>query len=246
MKASSLSAILVTLVALGVSSVALADAAPQEAVGAPDAHPRGARVSVAGEVGRYVVGPLGHVRGFLLKDGTAVMLHDTAGDAMARSVPVGQSVRVEGLSPASGGKVIFRPTVYGQHGLVASPPARGERNQGDRSARDERRTELRADLAKLPEVSASGTVQTVLTGRRGAPVGVVLADGTSVFLRPRLIKAIGARGIHVGDRIDSTGKGGSYPLGASVLATTVTFGDGARFEARSRNGSGQGTVGKDT
>jgi hypothetical protein len=235
MKLISLASLLLTTAALGVAPVALADTAPTEAAALQQGHAVGASVSVAGEVGRYVVGPLGHVRGFILKDGTAVMVHDTAGDAMAKEVAVGQSVRVEGQSPAgSGGKLIFRPTVYGLHGVVVSPAAgRGGRG-GDPAARQQKRAEMRAELAKLPAVSASGTVQSVIPGRRGQVEGVVLTDGTSVFLRHGLVKAMGARTIRVGDRIASTGKGAAYPLGTSVLAGSVTFSDGTRFEARAK------------
>jgi hypothetical protein len=235
MKLISLASLLLATAALGVAPVALADTAPTEAAALHQGTFSGTRVNVAGEVGRYVVGPLGHVRGFILKDGTTVMLHDTAGDAMAKTVAVGESIRVEGLSPAtSGGKVIFRPTVSGMHGVVVSPPAgRGGRG-GDPAARQQKKAEMRAELAKLPAVSASGTVQSVIPGRRGQVEGVVLTDGTSVFLRHGLVKAMGARTIRVGDRIASTGKGAVYPLGTSVLAGSVTFADGTRIEARAK------------
>ncbi len=192
----------------------------------------GAAVNIAGEVARYVVGPLGHVHAFLLKDGTAVMVHETGGDAMAKTVPVGQSVRVEGWSPASSnGKAVFRAAVYSQQGQIVSPPARGEQKL-DRAARKERFAEFRAETEKLPEASAAGTVQAVIPGHRGRATAVVLNDGTSVFLRHRLAKAIADRGIQVGDKIQVAGKGATYPTGASVLAGSITFADGARFEAR--------------
>ncbi len=189
----------------------------------------GARVNIAGDVARYVVGPLGHVRAFVLKDGTAVLLHGTSGDAMAKEVPVGQSVRVEGWSPtSSGGKAVMHAAVYSQHGQVVTPPARG----ADRAERKEERGELRAEVQRLPEASAKGTVEAVIPGHHGKALAVVLNDGTSVFLRHSLAKAVAARGIRVGDQIQTTGKGASYPLGASVLAGSITFADGTRFEAR--------------
>jgi hypothetical protein len=191
----------------------------------------GTRVNVVGEVARYVVGPLGKVRGFLLKDGTAVMVHGEAGEAMAKAVPVGQSVRVEGWSPSSsGGKTVMRAAVYGQHGQVVAPPTGEAREQG-RGARGERWNELKGEIARLPDASANGTVQTVIQGHRGKIAAVVLSDGTSVFLRPRLAKALMTRGIQPGDRIESSGKGASYPLGKSVVVSSITFADGTRFEA---------------
>lgn len=220
-----------------IATSAFADIAPtaQEAseVGAPRAHP-GTRVNVSGEVARYVVGPLGNVRGFLLKDGTAVMVHGKAGDAMAKEVAVGQSVRVEGWSPtASAGKQIRGAAVYGQHGQVVAPPQRGERPR-DPAARGERMNEMKAQIAKLPDASANGTVANVITGHHGKPVAVVLTDGTSVFLSPRLAKEVMARGVRPGDQIQSVGKGATYPLGASVVVRSITFGDGAHFEVQPR------------
>jgi hypothetical protein len=223
-----------------LSTSAFADVAPAVAQtadvsAAPAGARAGARVNVSGEVSRYVVGPLGHVRGFLLKDGTAVMVHETAGDAMAKEVAIGQSVRVEGWSPASsGGKAIRHAAVYGQHGQVVTPPARGAEPR-DRSARKEAWNEKREEVAKLPAASANGTVEAIISGRRGKPEGVVLTDGTSVFLGHGLAKAVMARGIRVGDRIQSSGKGATYPVGASVVVSSITFADGSRFEAPARS-----------
>jgi hypothetical protein len=228
-------ALLAAVAVPAAAATALADAAPPADPLASPAIARGvhdgARVNVVGEVARYVVGPLGHVRGFLLKDGTAVMVRGTAGDEMAKGVPVGQSVRVEGWSPTeAGGKAVMHASVYGQHGQIVAPQARGEGN------RDERRTqwgERREEMQRLPDASANGTVANVISGRRGKVMAVVLDNGTSVFLRPSLARAVMERGIRVGDRIQSSGKGASYPLGASVMVSSISFADGTHFEARS-------------
>ena len=195
---------------------------------------QGSPVSVVGEVARYVVGPLGHVRGFVLKDGTAVMVHDTAGDAMSKTVAVGESVRVEGWSPtASGGKQVMRAAVFGPHGQVVTPQARGSQATAPRdpSAWQAKRAELKAEVAKLPEASANGTVQSVIYGHHGKVEAVVLTNGTSAFLRPSLAKQVATRGIRVGDQIQSSGRGASYPLVASVAVGSITFADGTHFEA---------------
>jgi hypothetical protein len=150
---------------------------------------------------------------------------------MAKSVQVGESVRVEGVSPgAANGKLVFRASVFGQHGQVVAAPSRGGEGR-DPSAREAKREEMKAALARLPDASASGTVETVIQGRHGKVEGVVLNDGTSLFLRHGLARQVASRGVRVGDTVQATGKGGSYPLGASVLVKSITFGDGARFEA---------------
>jgi len=223
----------------GFAGTAFADdaPAPQAAVtiaGAETApHVRqGTPANVSGAVARYVVGPLGHVRGFVLKDGTIVMVHGTAGDGMAKQVRVGEVVRVEGWSPtASGGKEVMHASVFGPHGQVVTPPARGER-QRDMGARKAERQEERAEIAKLPDASANGTVETVMMGRRGKPGALVLTDGTSVILSHSLSREVMSRGVRVGDRIQSSGKGATYPAGASVYVRSIAFADGTRFEAK--------------
>lgn len=210
--------------------------APQAAVtavGAGTAHVRqGTPANVSGAVARYVVGPLGHVRGFILKDGTVVSVHGTAGDGMAKQVRIGDVVRVEGWSPtASGGKEVMHASVFGQGGQIVAPPARGDRSR-DPGARKAERQEERAEIAKLPDASANGTVETVMMGRRGKPAALVLTDGTSVILSHSLSREVMSRGIRVGDRIQSSGKGATYPAGASVFVRSITFADGTRFDAQ--------------
>ena len=231
MKLTACFASLLTTLAMASAPLAFADTGPAPEASPAAAHAARAHVSVVGEVGRYVVGPLGHVRGFVLKDGTVVMVHDAAGDAMAKDVPIGQSVRVEGVRDRANAGSLFRAAVYGQHGQIVAAP-NGREHGSDPATRQERRTEVRDELEKLPAASANGTVAAVLEGHHGKTVGVVLSDGTSVFLRPSLVKALAGRGIRVGDRIDSTGRGAVYPIGASVLARSVTFGDGAHFEVQ--------------
>ncbi len=238
----AVAALSLALAVPALAGTAFADASPVDqasaAAAAEGADGRSGRngspVTVVSEVARYVVGPLGHVRGFLLKDGTAVMVHGAAGDAMAKDIPVGQSVRVEGWSPASsGGKAVMHASVFGPRGQVVTPPARGAAPY-DPTARRAEWGERREEIARLPDASANGTVQTVIVGHRGKPVAVVLADGTSVFLRHGLAKEVMARGIRVGDQIQSSGKGATYPLGASVVVSSITFADGTHFEAPAR------------
>jgi hypothetical protein len=233
--------LLTALVAVpSVTATAFAQEATSDGLTAPAAIAEGSGaklgrhgvpVNISGEVAKYVVGPLGHVHAVLLKDGTAVMVHDTAGDEMAKDVEVGQTVRVEGWTPQSSrGKVVRHAAVYGQHGQVVTPPSRQEM-QAERANRQQREAEYRAEVDRLPAASADGTVSAVIPGRRGLPMAVVLSNGTSVFLRRSLAKAMSSRGIQVGDQIRSAGKGTTHPLGTSVVASSITFSDGAHFEA---------------
>ena len=230
MKLLSSIAVASLTLALAVPALADAAAAPGEARVS-----HAAEVHTSGELSRYIVGPAGHVRGFLLRDGTVVNLRPKAGDEMAKGVTVGQTVRVDGFGPMDNGKLVFRANVFGPHGQVATMPAWHEPAKTDEAGRARKREEWKKEhadeLAKLSPVATQGTVQTVLTGHHGAPYAVLLSNGVNVFLSRPMAKELASRTVKTGDVIQVTGRGGTYPLGTSVLATSVTFADGTKLDA---------------
>jgi hypothetical protein len=210
-------------------------------------HPQPIPARTGGTITRYIVGPMGHVRGFVLDNNAVVMIHRRGGDALAQQAPVGQAVRVEGFAHPSNPQVIHRATVYAANGalLVAPPPfphagvpfvpgapgAPGAqvppRGPGGRRAmRMHRRQMMMARLAQLPPRTASGTVQTVVAGPRGGVRALLLSDGTSVFLHPGLTRALRQRGIQQGETVRASGRGNAYPQGPSLIAEQLTFADG--------------------
>jgi hypothetical protein len=199
-----------------------------------------AEVHPTGTVARYIVGPAGHVRGFMLRDGTVVFT-GRGGDKMAADVAVGQTVRVDGRAAPNASNVVMRAKVYGPHGEVSEPGAGagGGRQQWktlDPEQRKERRQARRQkhmeELAKLPATSLDGTVQTILTGRQGNPRALILSNGGNVVLERSLVRSMGGRPLKVGDVVHASGKGGTYQNGASIEATELTLADGTHFASK--------------
>jgi hypothetical protein len=251
---------LTAALALGFGSLAPAFAqapAQQQQQQQRPGRPEFAPTQASGAVARYIVGPMGNVRGFVLDNGAVVMTHGH-GDALAQQVRVGQSVRVEGFANPSAPRLIRRATVYGANGavLIAAParPAegfhRGHRGHGGqeghgRHGRHERgegrrggefREQMRARLAQLPARTANGTVQTVLAGPRGGVRALLLADGTSVFLHPHLSRELRQRGVQSGESVRVAGRGAVYPQGTSMIAERIQFADGTSVSAPLPNG----------
>lgn len=127
MNTRSLSLLLsVTVSLVGAASTVFAQPAPTANV-LPAARPAPQAATVTGPIARYIVGPGGHIRGFTLRDGSVVMVHD--GDALAQRIATGTTVRVNGFR-APNGSSIFHSTVQLPDGtpLVTAP----ERPQGMR------------------------------------------------------------------------------------------------------------------
>jgi hypothetical protein len=229
------SSVLVASLLAGLGVPAFADEAP--AAGDAQGRPQVADVHPSGTVSRYIVGPGGHVRGFMLQDGTVVFTGPREGDKMAADVPVGQSVRVDGRASATSPNVVHRASVYGQHGVVVQPAQRGQEAANlDPEQRKERRQEWRAkraeELAKLPAASLEGTVQTVVTGRHGRARELILSNGNNIVLEGSLVKAMGGAAIKAGDVVHASGKGGTYKNGSAIVASDLSIGSGPRFSGK--------------
>lgn len=234
---------------LGLASVAhagyaLAQNAPAPFAGQPG-RPAPVAVTSDGHVARLIVGPMGHMRGFVLDNGTAVMVHGREGDAVA-SLAIGAPVHVEGFGfpgatamihhatvTAPGGQVLIAPQPHGQHGNWGANGANGTPPADRMAGREARHQEMAARFAQLPVVSTSATVQTVLAGPRGGVHMVLLSNGTSVFLPRPIAEAVRARGgIRAGENLQVSGHGGAYPQGTSIMADHVTFADGSTAVAQ--------------
>jgi hypothetical protein len=229
------SSILVASVLAVLSASASAFASEPEPQSPNAGRPALAEVHPAGTVARYIVGPAGHVRGFMLRDGTVVFTA-RGGDKMAADVPVGQTVRVDGRAAPNASNIVVRARVYGPHGQIAEPGGNGQWKTLDPEQRKEqrkaRRQKEREELEKLPAASLDGTVQTVVTGRRGRPRALILSNGADVVLERSLVRAMGGRAIKVGDLVHASGKGGTYANGAAIEATELTLADGAHFAGK--------------
>jgi hypothetical protein len=231
-----ISSVLLCSILTAISVSAFADQPAPQGSG-ERARPQLTETRAVGPVGRYIVTPMGHVGGFVLANGTVVRLRPSEGDKMAAQVAVGETVTVDGRT-AGNGRPIMRATVSGPHGQVVEPTTGGNASwKGlDHEQKVERRKELRAEraaaLAKLPATSLDGTVQTVLTGRHGAPRALLLSNGGTIFLEGSLRHAMAGASIKAGDVVRASGKGGTYKNGASVEASQVTLANGTQFSGR--------------
>jgi hypothetical protein len=189
----------------------------------------------SGTIIRYIVGPMGHVRGFALNNGAVVWVHGHGGDALAQSAPVGQAVRVDGLAPAATPHVIRHATVYGANGAVLAAPPNGTPGAAGAMGPHMRNPQMRgaamARFGQLPQHNASGTVQIVVPGPRGRIHVLLLSDGSTIYLHGAIAHEVNRHGVNVGDSVQVSGRGNAYPLGAAVMAESVTFADGTSVTA---------------
>ncbi len=234
---------LVLSASLAFGLAAVSNVAAAQSPVAPEVHPALAPAQTSGSVARYILGPAGHVRGLQLADGAVVWVHGPEGDALAQRVPVGQTVRVEGLATQGAPtRVFLHATLRGTDGTVLvapSPMAEGQGHGAWRAAHEgavgpegeTRRERFAARIAALPEYSTGGAVSTVLAGPRGFVRGLLLANNTTVMLPRELSRELTQHGVHSGDAVRVSGHGGSFPLGSSVLAERVTLSDGTTLTA---------------
>ncbi|MBI5516752.1 MAG: hypothetical protein HY909_23410 [Deltaproteobacteria bacterium] len=221
--------------ALSVPAAASAQA-PAPPVGArPRAEP--VPVHASGAVARLLVGPGGRARGFALTDGTVVFVGRGAEDLASRVRP-GVAVQVDGFARPGAPSIVHRATVRAQDGTVlvqapAGPPPgarQGPRGEGHRG-RFGRRGAMQARLQALPAHTSRGTVQQVVSGPHGAPRMLLLSDGSTAYLRPRLAQAVARHGVRSGDTVTVDGRGSPGPSGVGVAAERVTFADGTAVTA---------------
>jgi hypothetical protein len=229
---------------LGIASVAQTapafaqQAAPQ--AGAQIARPGAVPVAADGRVARFIVGPMGHVRGLALDNGTLVMIQGRQGDALSQQLAVGTPVHVDGFGFPGATSMIHRATISANGQVVAAPQVNPQHanwqamSPADRMARREaHRQQREARLAQLPEINTSGAVQTVMAGPRGGVHGVLLSNGATVFLPHGLSMVVRQHGgLRPGETIQVSGRGGNYPQGASLVAQRITFADGSTAVAQ--------------
>jgi hypothetical protein len=92
---------------------------------------------------------------------------------------------------------------------------------------------LRARMESMQDVQARGVVQTVIAGRRGSPRTLLLSNNTTLLLPRAVGEQLAQHGVRVGDAVQASGRGGSYPQGTSLIVRELVLPDGARFTAPS-------------
>ncbi len=169
-----------------------------------------------GKFSRFLLSPHGEIRGLLLDNGGIVHVHPSA--VRDTSLKAGDAVKIEGFGKPGhwfGAKVTKNGAVVVEK-VAGKPgkPGKGEKKKGDKKSK-----------GALSAITSTGTVTTLLEGRKGKIHGVVMSDGTVAYAGHK--GDLGALGIKKGDALTLTGKGGSYALGRAMKIEEVMLPSGA-------------------
>ena len=172
--------------------------------------------SVQGTVVRYLVNPFGEVDGLILDNGTlAKTPPHLSGDLVGVAKP-GDRVTLQGTPEAGTSFKVYSVTNTASNKTLL----RRDRAWHERSMPKH----LRA--AGLKEMSASGTIEHVLTGKRGEPNGVILSNGAIVRVGPKEAYPYFAL-FRVGAPFAARGFGTENGYGRALEATAIGAGSGS-------------------
>lgn len=171
--------------------------------------------SVQGTVVRYLVNPFGEVDGLILDNGTlAKTPPHLSGDLVGVAKP-GDSVTLQGMPEAGTSFKVYSVTNTASNITLF----RRDRAWNERSMPKH----LRA--VGLKEMSASGTIEHVLTGKRGEPKGVILGNGAIVRVGKEAYPYFGL--FRVGAPFAARGFGTENAYGRALEATAIGAGSGS-------------------
>jgi len=167
--------------------------------------------TVAGKVARYFITPVGDVEGLMLDSGTIARLPIHMGKDLVKVVKIGDEVKIEGVKDNEGTafRVYSITNVNSKQSVVK---------------RDKKWTEVTMPRIVrslgLKELTANGAVQTILTGPRGEPNGVILDNGTIVRFGKDAAYAASTQ-MKVGARLAAKGYGTENEYGRALDAASI-------------------------
>jgi hypothetical protein len=167
--------------------------------------------TIEGKVTRYLITPMGDVEGVLLDSGTVAKLPPHMGKELVGAVKIGDAVSIEGVREKEN-------TSFRVYSITD--------NQSKQTLvkRDKKWTEVNMPAVVrsmgLKELTADGSVQTILTGPRGDPNGVILDNGTIVRFRREAVYAASAQ-MKVGARLAAKGYGTENEYGRAIEANAI-------------------------
>lgn len=175
-----------------------------------DKHAQQPLVSLQGKAVRYLINPFGEVDGLFLDNGTLVKVPPHMSGDVAELVKPGDSIALQGTP--EGGSSFEAYSITNQASnetLLRREPAWNGKVMPK---------ELRA--AELKELSANGKIERIITGKRGEPKIVLLADGTNVRL-PRDVAYDAYSLINAGAPFAAKGSGTETRYGRSLEASAI-------------------------
>ena len=167
--------------------------------------------TVEGKVTRYLVTPIGDVEGVLLDNGTVGRVPPHMANELVETAKIGDAVKIEGVREELGSsfRVYSLTNIQSKQTLV-----RRKKSWTELSLPGAVRSMGRKELV------ANGTVQTLLTGPRGDPQGVILDNGTIVRFRKDAVYAASAQ-MKIGAKLAAKGYGTENDYGRALDATEI-------------------------
>ncbi|MEO9061124.1 MAG: hypothetical protein ABI270_03660 [Nitrosospira sp.] len=129
-------------------------------------------ISLQGTLVRYLINPFGEVDGLFLDNGTLVKMPPHMSWDVAELVKPGDAIALQGTREGESSVEAYSITnTASDQTLLRREPAWNGKVMP---------RELR--VAELKELSANGKIERIITGKRGEPRIILLADGTNVRL----------------------------------------------------------------
>lgn len=196
------------LAVVGVLSILLLSENAQAAEKVVPAYIR-SPIAAEGIVRQYVIDPRGEVQGLLLEDGTQVIFTSRAQREVIATTKPGASVRIEGRRHK--GFPLVEPDVIinTETGASVHIPSHGE---GPMS--------LPKESLSVQEMRAEGSIDQLLYDRSGQVAGLLLHDGTEVWLPPDVNDQL-RRSLHVQDRLIIEGHGTENEYGRAMESLAI-------------------------
>jgi hypothetical protein len=156
--------------------------------------------SVQGQVTAYSITPRGDVDGLILDNGEQVHLPPHLAAALVFAVRPGDAVTVQGAKPKDGDVIDAISVTNDKTGQKVErvPPGQGN----------------------TASLQTEGPIKLQLFDPRGRLIGVMLADGTQIYLPPSAAEARAAD-LAPGHSLYAEGTGYAGPLGKSIAAREI-------------------------
>ncbi|MDI2112792.1 hypothetical protein [Commensalibacter nepenthis] len=161
--------------------------------------------AIKGNVKQYLPTPYGNLGGLLLSDGTQIMFSTMFGEAVKTFVRPGQNVTIRGL------KAKHLPLL--QAFLI-------ENEKGQKIQEDSPEAGFSPVPITGPDLFVQGQVAQLLHNLQGQVMGVVLKDGTVVYIRPSDIGKLGF-GLQLGVSLYVRGMGSFTSMGKALQARLI-------------------------
>lgn len=164
------------------------------------------------------------IRGVTLTDGSTVLLRN-ASPMFARSLRPGAFVRVRGYVMPTDPTIIRNATVATLRFRAPSPPAVFVTPVAPAPAPPP------FIVAPAP-IAVRGTIANLSWGANGIAHTIVLSNGQAVELPGSLSRAVGQRGVRLGERVAITAHRSNVAGRTTLIADTLTFADGTTLRAQ--------------